>query len=55
MRQIKAPIAVNSNSIDKIGNDELVRSGAPGFNEQMLIHELITDSLVKAGEYLCPE
>ncbi|MFA9420784.1 MAG: hypothetical protein ACERLB_11585 [Gammaproteobacteria bacterium] len=45
MRQIKAPIAANSQSIGKIGNDELVRSGAPDFNEQMLNHELIIGSL----------
>jgi hypothetical protein len=39
--QIKAPIAANSQSIGKIGNDELAY-----FNEQMLIHELIIDSLM---------
>jgi hypothetical protein len=40
MRQIKAPIAGNSQSIAKIGNEELVH-----FNKQMLIHELIRGSL----------
>ena len=39
--QIKAPIAANSQSIGKIRNDELAY-----FNEQMLIHELIRDSLM---------
>ncbi len=39
--QIKAPIAVNSKAIAKIGNAELAH-----FNKQMLIHELIRGSLV---------
>jgi len=39
--QIKVPITANSQSIGKIGADEPVY-----FNEQMLIHELISDSLV---------
>jgi hypothetical protein len=59
IRQIKAPIAAKtqsnrfahgadpSQSIGKIGNDELVRSDVSGFNEQMLIHELIIDSLCR--------
>jgi hypothetical protein len=38
--QIKAPIAVNSKAIAKIGNAELAH-----FNKQMLIHELIRGSL----------
>jgi hypothetical protein len=38
--QIKAPIAVNSKAITKIGNAELAH-----FNKQMLIHELIRGSL----------
>ena len=33
-----------SQSIGKIGNEELARSDASGFNEQMLIHELISGS-----------
>ena len=40
MGQIKAPIAGNSKAIDKIGNAELAH-----FDKQMLIHELIRDSL----------
>ena len=40
MHQFKAPIAGNSKAIAKIGNAELVH-----FNKQMLIHELIRDSL----------
>jgi hypothetical protein len=40
MRQIKTPIAGNSQSIAKIGNAELAH-----FNKQMLIHELIRGSL----------
>jgi hypothetical protein len=40
MRQIKTPIAGNSQSIAKIGNAELAY-----FNKQMLIHELIRGSL----------
>jgi hypothetical protein len=39
MCQIKAPIAVNSKAIAKIGNAELAH-----FNKQMLIHELIRGS-----------
>jgi len=38
--QIKAAIAANSHSISKIGNDELAH-----YNGQMLVHELIRDSL----------
>ena len=38
--QIKAPIGANSHSISKIGNDELAH-----YNEQMLVHELVRDSL----------
>jgi hypothetical protein len=40
MCQIKAQIAGNSKAIAKIGNAELAH-----FNKQMLIHELIRDSL----------
>jgi len=40
MCQIKAPIAGNSKAIAKIGNAELAH-----FTKQMLIHELIRDSL----------
>ena len=46
MRQIKAPIAGNSKAIAKIGNAELAH-----FNKQMLIHELIRGSLVKADVF----
>jgi ATP-dependent protease HslVU (ClpYQ) peptidase subunit len=42
MRQIKTPIAGNSQSIAKIGNAELAH-----FNKQMLIHELIRGSLME--------
>ncbi len=42
IRQIKAPIAGNSQSIAKIGNEELA-----DFNKQMLIHELLRGSLGK--------
>jgi hypothetical protein len=45
MCQIKAPIAVNSKAIAKIGNAELAH-----FNQQMLIHELIRGSLVNQPE-----
>ena len=38
--QIKASIAANSQTIGKIGNEELAY-----FSEQMLIHELIRGSL----------
>ena len=40
MCQFKAPIAGNSKAIAKIGNAQLAH-----FNKQMLIHELIRDSL----------
>jgi hypothetical protein len=43
MRQIKTPIAGNSQSIAKIGNAELAH-----FNKQMLIHELIRGSLTES-------
>ena len=49
MRQIKAPIAGNSQSIDKIGNAELAH-----FNKQMLIHELIRGSLANHKRYPQP-
>jgi len=45
MRQIKTPIAGNSQSIAKIGNAELAH-----FNKQILIHELIRGSLKHIGE-----
>ncbi len=57
--QIKAPIAAKtqsircahganlSQSISKIGNDELDGSAPRGFNEQMLNHELVIGSIYR--------
>ena len=44
IRQIKAPIAGNSQPIAKIGNAAMRRSELTYFNKQMLIHELIRGS-----------
>jgi hypothetical protein len=48
MRQIKTPIAGNSQSIAKIGNAAMRRSALAHFNKQMLSHELIRGSLIIA-------
>ena len=46
--QFKAPIAGNSKAIAKIGKAELAH-----FNKQMLIHELIRDSLKDSATFQC--
>jgi len=54
MSQIEARIAANSQSIRKICNDELAGPTSRHFNQQLLIHELISGSLVIQSDNPAP-